>query len=76
MSDCAIESTPLGNNVIAFPDLAKSNGAREALMRILRNRSTRVLGDWDVPAVTDYMLALLWMDGFMIVPVSGGNDAA
>ena len=50
----------------------RGNGAREALMEIGRKHhaaSKMPLGEFDVPAWTDYILGRLWESGFKIVPL-------
>ena len=58
--------------VIPFPK-PDGNGAREALIEIVRSPAARCLGEWDAPAVTDYLLAKLFVAGFAIVPVDSIN---
>jgi hypothetical protein len=47
----------------------KSEEARTALMRIFRDPASQCLSDWDVPAVTDYILGRLYESGFVIRPL-------
>lgn len=55
-------------DVIPFEPKQRSNGAREALIEIMRPSMTRPIADWDSPNVTDYILASLYEAGFVIVP--------
>lgn len=56
-------------DIIPMPE-RKGNGAREALMAILLEPHVRIpLGNWDAPAVTDYVLGKLYEAGFVIVPM-------
>ena len=55
-------------DIVPFPK-PDGNGSREALMDILRSPAAQCLGEWDAPAVTDYLLGKLFMAGFVIVPM-------
>ncbi len=66
-------------SVVPFP-IPKSqpgDGAREAMIEIMSKRAASCLGAFDAPAVTDYILALLWEAGFKVAPIDdGGRPAA
>ena len=49
----------------------EGNGAREALMAAMRGSIAKPIADWDCPAVTDYILARLYLAGFIVVPLEG-----
>ena len=57
-------------NIVPFPK-REGNGAREALMNVMRDPASRCLGEWDTPAATDYILARLYTVGFVVVPMEG-----
>lgn len=60
--------------IVQFPK-KDGNGAREAVMGVMRDPHMRwPLGEWDVPAVTEYFLISLWSAGFKIVPLDGTED--
>lgn len=61
--------------VVVLSTRNKGNGAREAMIDLLLDNhiSCRPLGDWDCPAVADYILALLWERGFKVVPLGNEN---
>lgn len=55
--------------IIPMPERDKGNGAREALMDVMKGSIARPIADWDCPAVTDYILASLYVAGFVVVPI-------
>lgn len=56
--------------IVQMPKRNTGNGAREAVMEIVRNPHFRKpLGDWDVHTVTDCLLMELWQYGYKIVPI-------
>jgi hypothetical protein len=50
------------------------NGAREALIEVMGKVPARCLGDWDAPACTDYILALMWERGFKVAPLEPTDE--
>lgn len=55
--------------IIPLPVTRGGNGAREALIDILTRAASHPLGNWDAHAVADYIIASLYVEGFVVAPI-------
>lgn len=65
MGNCPDKPKP--GNVVLLREPRLGNGAREAMIEVLGKAPSHCLGKWDAPACTDWILAMLWYEGFEIV---------